>query len=230
MSDKERGDIAGEESSSAGERDDSPPGTQALAPREGGAEIELPEGWRGDEHQLALSAVESAGLDARKAELDLFQKAFAATTTVDDPDDHAIVLRGRTTLDDLELLRCLRPTLRFLKLSKDSVVARVHDGEFELRVEAVAADHAPVTTQYAKTALQVFLGAGLMGWASMQVAQWPAAIIWGIGLLIGGWLLRRGMVSGRALMAARLATSLAMLAQEEKLILPLAGAGAPGES
>lgn len=199
------------------------------AKREDGGGIALPDGWRGDEHQLAVSAVESAGLDPRKAELDLFQKAFAATTVVDDPEDHAIVLRGRTTLDDLELMRCLRPTLRFLKLNKNNLAARVHDGEFEIRVDAVAADYAPVSTQYAKTALQVFMGAGLVGWAAMQVAQWAAAVIWGVGLLLGAWLLRRGLVSGRALLAARLATSLAMLAQEERLILPLAGAGAPGE-
>jgi len=38
--------------------------------------------------------------------------------------------------------------------------------------------------------------------------------------LVGGWQLRRGMASGRAMLAGRLAVGLGMLAQAEKVILP----------
>ena len=50
-----------------------------------------------------------------------------------------------------------------------------------------------------------------------------AAILWGAGLLYGSWELRRGMVSGRAMLGARLSLGLAMLAREEQLILPSKG-------
>ena len=46
------------------------------------------------------------------------------------------------------------------------------------------------------------------------------APVWGIGLMLGGWQLRQGMASGRAMLAGRLAIGLGMLAQEEKIILP----------
>lgn len=190
-----------------------------------GQELAMPEGWRGDDHKELVQAAKEAGLPAKKTELDLFTKAFAASTVLDDPDDHAIVMRGRTTLTDKELLKCLYPTLRFLRLSKDDVVARVYDGGFELRVCARAARTAPSNIGHAKVALQLMLGGGLLGWAFMQIAQWITALIWGAALLTAAWVLRRGLVSGRAIMGARLASSLAILAQEEGLILPEAGAG-----
>ena len=55
-----------------------------------------------------------------------------------------------------------------------------------------------------------------------------AAILWGVGLILGAWQLRRGLASGRAMLAARLAIALGMLAAEEQLILPPAEEGATG--
>lgn len=197
----------------------------AIAKKDEEQELALPEGWRGNDHLDMVGAAEQAGLPAKQTELDLFTKAFAASSVLDDPEDHAIVMRGRTTLTDKELLKCLYPTLRFLRLRKDDVVARVYDGNFELRVSSKAAQTAPSNIGHAKVALQIMLGSGLLGWACMEFGQWVTAIIWGIGLLTAGWILRRGLVSGRAIMGARLASSLAILAQEEGLILPEAGAG-----
>lgn len=215
-------------------KEDKDPGS-AIAPVQGkdlesnaaveGQELAMPEGWRGDEHRELVQAAKEAGLPAKKTELDLFTKAFAASTVLDDPQDHAIVVRGRTTLTDKELLKCLYPTLRFLRLGKDDVVARVYDGGFELRVSARAARIAPSNIGHAKVALQIMLGAGLFGWACMEIAQWITALLWAAGLLTAGWVLRRGLVSGRAILGARLASSLGILAQEEGLILPEAGAG-----
>lgn len=187
-------------------------------------------GWRGDEHKLQVAAADEAGLDKNSAELDLYTEAFKATMVVEDPDDKAIVLRGRTVLDAKQLSRSLRPTLRFLKVSEDLVGLRVHDGTFELRVAAKAAESAAPTLDSAKVALRVMLGFGLVGLMLTQVSQAAAAIAWGGGLLLAGWVLRSGLVSGRAMLAARLAVSLAMLAQAEQLVLPLAGAGDVDES
>lgn len=201
--------------------------TKAIAKVESSdsADLALPKGWRGNDHKDMVEAAGEAGLSAKKTELDLFTQAFAASTVLDDPADHAIVVRGRTTLSDRELLKCLYPTMRFLRVSKDDVVARVYDGTFELRVSSKAAQRAPSNIGHAKAALQVMLGAGLFGWACMEIAQWLTALLWGAGLLTAGWILRRGLVSGRAIMGARLANSLGILAQEEGLILPEAGAG-----
>lgn len=207
--------------------DQESPSGKALAKTdpEGSNELALPEGWRGNGHRDLVQAAKEAGLPAKKTELELFTQAFASSTVLDDPQDHSIVMRGRTTLTDQELLKCLYPTMRFLRLRKDDVVARVHDGSFELRVSSKAAQTAPSNIGHAKVALQIMLGAGLLGWACMEIAQWITAVIWGAGLLVAGWTLRRGLVSGRAIMGARLANSLAILAQEEGLILPEAGAG-----
>lgn len=206
---------------------DEPKPTQALAKTDAElpAELELREGWRGNGHRELVSAAQEAGLSAKETELELFTKAFAASSVLDDPEDHSIVMRGRTTLSDTQLLKCLYPTFRFLRLRKEDVVARVYDGSFELRVSSKAAQTAPSNIGHAKVALQVLLGAGLFGWAAMEIAQWVTAIIWGAGLLVAAWVLRKGLVSGRAIMGARLANSLAILAQEEGLILPEAGAG-----
>ena len=62
-----------------------------------------------------------------------------------------------------------------------------------------------------------------MGWLISQYSQPLTAIIWGLGLIAGGYVLRQGLISGRALLAARISLGLAMLAQEEQLILPPEG-------
>ena len=116
--------------------------------------------------------------------------------------------------------KSLKPMLRFLKLPRDQVALRIHDGEFELRVSGNAAEAAKPTLDSAKVALRIWLAAGLVGLFAYQWVEWLAGIVWGLGLIVGGWTLKQGLISGRAMLAARIAVSLGMLAQEEQLILP----------
>ncbi|NVB40478.1 hypothetical protein G6O69_21740 [Pseudenhygromyxa sp. WMMC2535] len=204
-------------------------GETSLARREGTdiAKLSPGEAWRGDEHGLRLQAAREAGLDASEVELELFTEGFKTGMTLDDPADHAIVLRGRTVLRERQLSKALRPTIRFLKLPADQLALRVHDGEFELRVARTVAEQGSPALDSAKTALKLWLGFGLLGllaWNTLEIA-WLSALLWGGALLGGAFVLRRGLVSGRAMLAARLITALAMLAQEEKLILPPARGG-----
>ena len=129
--------------------------------------------------------------------------------------------RGRTVLREAELRKSLRPALQYLGIAADAVALRVHDGSFELRVAKRAAEAARPAIESGKLALRTWVGTGLVGIAFHQmVAPAAAGFVWGIGLLVGGWQLRRGMASGRAMLAGRLALGLGMLAQEEKIILP----------
>ena len=200
--------------------DDAQAGAGALARRESDATTP----WRGDEHKLAVEAADEAGLDAREAELASYTEGFKQGMVIDDPDDRSIVLFGRTVLNEKEFRRAITPMIRFLQLPRDQVALRIHDGEFELRVGRGAADAASPALDSAKVALRVWIAAGLLGWALSTVGQAFAMIVWGLGLLVGGWVLRQGLVNGRSLLAARLTVGLAMLAQEEQLILPPAKA------
>lgn len=201
---------------------DEPP-TRALAKLDG-------EAWRGDEHGLRLQAAREAGLAAQdidEVELELYTEGFKTGMTLDDPADHAIVLRGRTVLSDKQMGKALRPTLRFLGLRPDQVALRVHDGEFELRVEPNAAEQATPAIDSAKLVLRLWIGLGGVGafaWFWFDLA-WVAGLVWGGALIAGGYVLRQGAVSGRALLGARLTVALAMLAQQEQLILPPAKRG-----
>lgn len=187
----------------------------------------LPSGqaWRGDEHELRLSAAREAGLESEEiseVELGLFTEGFKTGMTLDDPQDRAIVLRGRTVLREAQMSKALHPTLRFLSIPVDQVALRVHDGEFELRVSENAAEAAKPALDSAKLVLKLWIGLGLTGmlaWYWFNLG-WLAAILWGGALVGGGYVLRQGAVSGRALLGARLTVALAMLAQQEKLILP----------
>lgn len=180
--------------------------------------------WRGDEHKLQLEAAAEAGLprsDVQRVELDLYAQGFAGGITIDDPLDGAIVARGRTVLREAELRRSLRPALQYLGITVDAIALRVHDGSFELRVAKHAAEAGRPALESGKAALRTWIGMGVVGIACYQlVAPAAAGLLWGIGLLVGGWQLRRGMASGRAMLAGRLALGLGMLAQEEKIILP----------
>lgn len=181
--------------------------------------------WRGDEHELRLAAAREAGLPAEEVhdvELELYTEGFKAGMVLDDPADHAIVLRGRTILREKQMSKALTPTLRFLAIPRDQVALRIHDGEFELRVARTVAEAAKPTLDSAKVTLKLWLGAGLLGllaWNMLGFA-WLAAILWGLALVVGGYVLRQGTVSGRSMLAARLTVALAMLAKEEQLILP----------
>jgi len=177
--------------------------------------------WRGDEHRLQIEAAKDAGLAVRGLELDMYTAGFKNGITVEDPLDGAIVARGRTVLNEQELHRSLRATMRYLGLSSEAIKVRVHDGEFELRVAKRVAEASRAVVDAGWTALQIWIGFGLLGLAAR--AMMPAvgaAIFWGVGLLLGAWQLRRGMASGRAMLSARLALALGMLAREEQLILP----------
>ena len=189
------------------------------------AKLPAGEAWRGDEHELRLSAAREAGLESEEineVELGLFTEGFKAGMTLDDPGDRAIVLRGRTVLRESQMGKALAPTLRFLSIPPDQVALRVDDGEFQLRVSENVAEAAKPALDSAKLVLRLWIGLGLVGmlaWYWFSLA-WLAAILWGGALVGGGYVLRQGAVSGRALLGARLTVALAMLAQQEKLILP----------
>jgi hypothetical protein len=179
--------------------------------------------WRGDEHKLQVDAAKAVGLPGEEVALDLYTKGFTAGMTIDDPLDGAIVARGRTPLKDGELLKSVRPALHYLGVANDHVAARVHDGKFELRIHKRAAEASKPVYEAGKLTLKLWIGFGLLGWTMMRFAFVPefvTAILWGVGLLLGAWQLRRGMASGRAMLAARVAMALGMLAQAEQLVLP----------
>lgn len=185
--------------------------------------------WSGDEHRLQVLAAREAGLPAADVALDLYTEGFKAGLTEKDPADNAIVLRGRTVLKAAELERCLRPMLRFLRIGPDSVRMRVFDGQFEVRIAAQAAEASDSVQGAARTVLLMWIGGGLLGWWLMATSQVATMLIWGITLLLGALMLRRSLVSGRTMLAARLAVGLGMLAHEEQLLLPPGdGAGAAG--
>lgn len=196
-----------------------PTPTKALAKLDDG------QPWRGDEHELRLAAAREAGLETEElneVEISLFTEGFKAGMTLDDPDDRAIVLRGRTVLRESQMSKALRPTFKFLGLPNDQLALRVFDGEFELRVSQNVAEAAKPALDSARLVLKLWIGLGLVGmlaWYMFNLA-WLAAILWGGALIGGGYVLRQGAVSGRALLGARLTVALAMIAQEEKLILP----------
>ncbi len=180
--------------------------------------------WRGDEHELQVRSAVEAGLDRTEAEVDSYTRGFKAGIEVQDPYDGAIVARGRTVLREAELVRTLRPALQYLGVAREDFKVSVHDGAFELRVSKKVADASRPSLDSAKLALQLLLGFGMLGGAVHYfVAPFLAAILWGAGLLLAGWQLRRGVASGRAMLSARLALALGMLAHEQKLILPPEG-------
>lgn len=174
---------------------------------------------------LQVEAAIEAGLSRGSVELDLYTEGFSAGMTIHDPHDGAIVARGRTVLDAKELRRSLRAPLQYLGVAMDSVEIRVHDGVFEIRVTKRAADNSQPSLDSGMFALKIWFGAGVLGVIAYQLlVPYLAAILWGIGLLLGAWQLKQGMASGRAMLAGRLAIALGMLAQEEKIILPPADA------
>ncbi len=184
--------------------------------------------WSGDEHRIKVAAAKEVGLDAREEELDSYTEGFKGAMVVQDPQDKTIVLSGRTVLKQEQMAKSIGPMLRFLKVPRDQVALQIHDGEFVLRVSAHAAENAPPTLDSAKIALQLWFGTGLIGMLAYHFGiPSVAGIVWGLGLLVGGWTLRQGLVSGRAMLAARLAVGLGMLAQEEQLILPPASKDSP---
>jgi hypothetical protein len=195
--------------------------TVPAVPADGPATPRALRRWRGDEHKLQLAAAAEAGLATDDVELELYTEGFTAGITLEDPFDGAIVARGRTVIKEPELLRSLRAPLVYLGVPRDAIKVRISDGRFELRVAKHAADSSRPSLDSAKLALQVWIGFGLLGLAAMQfLPSFVSALVWSAGLLLGAWQLRRGLVTGRAMLSARLALALAMLAKEEQLILP----------
>ncbi len=195
----------------AGERALSRPGPAVIQP------------WRGDDHKLQVEAAQSVGLVGDEVALELYTKGFSAGMTIDDPLDGAIVARGRTPLKEAELMKSVRPAMRYLGVGPEYVALRVHDGKFELRIHKRAAEAGKPVYEAGKLTLKLWIGFGLLGWTAMRFAFLPefvTAILWGVGLLLGAWQLRRGMASGRAMLAARISMALGMLAQAEQLVLP----------
>jgi hypothetical protein len=190
---------------------------------EPGALVPRRDGWRGDEHVAKVAAASEVGLRETDAAVDSFAKGFSAGMTLDDPSDGAIVARGRRVLREPELRRALRPALAYLGVRMDNVRLRVHDAAFELRIDSRATSVSKPALGAAKQALHVWVGFGLLGLALLQFFPGYAflsSLAWGVGLMLGAWQLRRGMVSGRAMLAGQLALALGMLAHADKLVLP----------
>jgi hypothetical protein len=188
--------------------------------KQGGPLARTGEPWRGDEHKLQVLAAKEAGLAPTQVAVDLYTEGFKAGLQERDPADGAIVLRGRTVLKAAELERSLRPMLRFLRVGPDATRVRVFDGQFELRIAAQAAEAGAAVQGAARSVLLMWMAGALLGWWMLSVSRMATFLIWGLSLLIGAWSLRRGLVSGRTMLAARLAVGLGMLAHEEQLILP----------
>jgi hypothetical protein len=186
------------------------------------------EGWRGDEHQLQVQAAQEAGLPATQVAVDLYTEGFKAGLQERDPADGSIVLRGRTVLKAEELERSLRPVLRFLRIGPDAARTRVFDGQFELRIAAHAAEASAAVQGAARTVTLMWMAGALLGWWMLSISRVATFLVWGITLLLGAWSLRRGLVSGRTMLAGRLAVALGMLAHEQQLILPPADGRAGG--
>lgn len=184
--------------------------------------------WRGDEHALQVQAAREAGLPAGQAAIDLYTEGFRRGLDERDPADGAIVLRGRTVLRAEEMLRSLKPMLRFLRIGPDAIGLRVVEGEFELRVAGRAADAGEAVQGAVRTVLLIWVVSGLIGFALLGSSQMAALLVWSAGLLVGGSALRRGQISGRTMLAARLAVGLGIVAHEEQLILPPASKDGPG--
>ena len=180
-------------------------------------------GWRGDEHKLQVLAAQEAGLASGQTAVDLYTEGFKSGITERDPADGAIVLRGRTILKTEELEQCLKPMLRFYQVGGDAVRTRVFDGQFEIRVAAQVAEASASVQGAARTVLLMWIAGGLLGWWMLGVSRVATFLVWGITLMVGALSLRRGLVSGRTMLAARMAVGLALLAHEEKLILPPSG-------
>jgi hypothetical protein len=191
--------------------------TASLARRPGQAATP----WRGDEHRVRVEAAAEVGLPRSQVELELYTDGFASGMTVEDPFDGAIVARGRTVLRESELHRSLRPVLQYLGVGPDAIALRVHDGSFELRVGKHVAEASHPALASGQRTLRLWLGAAFVGaLCYWLVAPAVAGVVWSVGLLLGGWQLRRGMSGGRAMLAGRVAMGLGMLAQAEKVILP----------
>ena len=176
--------------------------------------------WRGDDHNLELGAAEEAGLSADEVSLDLFRKGFIGGLAIRDPLDHAMVLRGRTVLDEAQLKPSLRRIFAHLRLGANNFSVKVDDGEFELRVADEVAQGAGSATDAMRQALLVFVVSALAGLFFFKTAGAVSLLFWGGGLLIGSTIVRRGIKKGRIQLAARLVEELALLAHHEQLILP----------
>ncbi len=182
--------------------------------------------WRGDDHNLELSAAEEAGLSADEVSLDLFRKGFIGGLAIRDPLDHAMVLRGRTVLDESQLKPSMRRIFAHLRLGANNFSVKVVDGEFELRVADEVAQGAGSATDAMRKGLLVFVISGLAGLLFFKTAGAASLLFWGVGLLVGSSIVRRGIKKGRIQLAARLVEELALLAHHEQLILPPAKASA----
>lgn len=177
--------------------------------------------WRGDEHQLQVQAAADAGLAIDEVALDLYTKGFSAGITIDDPLDGALVARGRTLLAASELRATLRPVLRYLGVAPELVDVEVVDGRFVMRIHKKATEGTKPVYEAGKLTLQIWFGFGLLGFAAGRfMPAFVSAIFWGIGLMLGAWQLRRGLATGRAMLGARVAIALGMVAQTDKLVLP----------
>lgn len=185
----------------------------ALTPRD--------EGWRGDDHALRVAAAEEVGLTRGDVAVDLYRRGFTHGLTAKDPVDGALVLRGRTVLNDDQLLAAMKKIFRHLHLAIDGLRVRVHDGEFEVRIASAVADDASAALANAmRRALVIWIVAAIAGGLAYSIAPALALLVFGPGLLLGGFILRRGIEEGRVAFTLKMVDELALLADREQLILP----------
>lgn len=197
---------------------DERPGAGVLAPRGD-------EGWRGDDHALQVAAAEEVGLTRGEVALDLYRRGFARGLRARDPLDGALVLRGRTVLTGDQLLAAMKKIFRHLHLAADGLRVRVHDGVFEVRIAESVANNTSALVDAMRRALLAFVGGGIAGLLLYSTAASFALVAFSLGLLVGAWILRRGLADGRVAFAVRMVEELALLADREQLILPPAKDG-----
>ncbi|MEZ4450835.1 MAG: hypothetical protein R3B09_15245 [Nannocystaceae bacterium] len=187
------------------------------------AEALVPEGeaWRGDDHALQVAAAEEIGLTRGEVAVDLYRRGFTHGLTAKDPVDGALVLRGRTVLRDDQLLAAMKKIFRHLHLAVEGLRVRVHDGQFEIRIaSSVADDTSAALANAMRRALYIWVLAALFGALAYSIAPALALLVAGPGLLLGGFILRRGIEEGRVAFTLKMVDELALLADREQLILP----------
>ncbi len=214
-SNSSRGSGDGPKDSLPARRDDASEPASLVRANADGAD-----GWTGDEHALSLQAAKEVGLDPSAIELESYSRGFMSAMTLDDPLDHGLVARGRTVLSQSELLELLEPALQFMGVAKEHTSLRVHDASFELRI---AGDHVRalgMVWDSTRTAVSLWIATVVAVFLVGRILLAAGVAVGVIGAVFGLFVMRSGLITGRERLAARLATSLAMVASAEQLVLP----------
>jgi hypothetical protein len=191
----------------AGGRGDAPPREEPGMSDEGRRQARAAgaPGLAGRRAQAAGAGRAGGRLAGGQVAVDLYTEGFKAGLQERDPADGAIVLRGRTVLRRRSSSAACGRCFDSCGSGPTRCGRGCIDGEFEVRIAAQAAEaSAPVQGAARSVTLDVD-GGGLLGWWMLGVSRVATFLVWGITLLLGAWSLRRGLVSGRTMLAARLA-------------------------